>query len=497
MDPYDPDMFDWEEDAPPGIPISALPEGTIEMAIDAALQATDAAFGWHWAKKEKLVDQAKKIFKHKTIVPSEEQREWIRAEWPEYHHVFSDASRHHDHPVAHITTELNEIEMVAPLVAEGNTWIDLFGNSQRDTKYRRKAINVYGLKTPKDYLRYQHIDNKDVLYNIDEICDPTSRLGRLNDITCTHALYYVPMEDIGRMMHTSRNRRLRALVHRHPESSGTMSFGEIKYSVDETGWVRQTNVVTGEMYEHPSLEALFHQSSAATAAGGVAWTTRKMGGDTFLIEFVGCPKELCKAFVPLHKIQPASRVQVTSGTVSIHRFLHWTWTKTDSVNGSVHLYDTDLLSKLRRYVSGKSRTPRLKTELANLARRLTNKADIISIHGGGAHEVDICQLQDYVNAAFYMDVAHELEVALAFHKKNAEMVKMLNSFYDDGKMPNDISIATKVASYVKQVVVEVPEDVLSGFGAHLGLDVDPNKVEYYAREPSKPPWVPSVWSAYS
>jgi len=118
--------------------------------------------------------------------------------------------------------------------------------------------------------------------------------------------------------------------------------------------------------------------------------------------------------------------------VTVSRFLHWTWTTLAKQDGEIRLDDVDLLDKLRRYCAGKKRDSRLRTEVLNYARRLCNKADIISIHGGGAHEINVATMVDYAHAAFYMDVQHELSVALAYHKENTVMVNALNDFYDGG-----------------------------------------------------------------
>ena len=106
--------------------------------------------------------------------------------------------------------------------------------------------------------------------------------------------------------------------------------------------------------------------------------------------------------------------------------------------------DAGLLHKLRRYVAGRSRTPRTKTELVNYAKRLINKEDIISIHGGGAHEIRVGDLCDYVEAAFYMDVRHELEIAISHFRKNATLVKAINGYMEKGEVPTSLVLPTKI-----------------------------------------------------
>jgi len=113
--------------------------------------------------------------------------------------------------------------------------------------------------------------------------------------------------------------------------------------------------------------------------------------------------------------------------------------------GKIRIEDIDLFSKLRRYVAGKQRSPRLKTETVNYARRLCNKADIISIHGGGAHEIPVASMTDYVEVAFYVDQRSELDAALSFHRENARITEALNRYYETGSTPKDFTMVTGAA----------------------------------------------------
>ena len=116
------------------------------------------------------------------------------------------------------------------------------------------------------------------------------------------------------------------------------------------------------------------------------------------------------------------------------------------------LEDSDLTDKLRRYIAGKPRNSRTKSELMNYARRLTNKADIIAIHGGGAHEVLVGRMSDYVENAFYMDARHELEVAMSYFRPNATVIGALNAYYETGKMPLDMAKVQKALKVGVKVV---------------------------------------------
>lgn len=442
-DEFNPDAFDWG-DGSPGIDLDDVGPDIVEQAVAAAMNAHEERFGWRYLKKSERKEGAGRLFRVKHYTP-EEGKKFFEEEFPGYTFVWDTALGHHDHPVSHLCTELNELEMVEPLIEQGKQYIDLFGNYKRNRRYKRNCVTTYTMATPKDYIRANDIGQGAVVYDLEKMCDPNSTLGKIDDIACTHGLYYLTMEEIGRILSVRRTRRIRALVHRHKGTHGFLNAGEQEYHVSENLTVTQTNVSTGEKYVHPSLEALFHQGSAKTSSGGVAWTIRAAGGDSFHIELVGCPNDICEEYIPLRYLKPESWEQYTYNNVSVKKFLHWTWMSATTTMGTVRIEDTDLFSKLRRYVAGKQRTPRLKTETMNYARRLCNKLDIISIHGGGAHEIPVASMADYVEVAFHLDVRQELDAALSFHRENVKLVTALNAYYESGALPKDLTLVTGAA----------------------------------------------------
>jgi hypothetical protein len=458
-------LFDWDDDAAAGINVEEISTTVVADAISAGIDACEEVFGWRWLKPTDVKDVAKKLYKTRYIVKSDEQRKWIESEWPEYVFDWSTATKHHDHPVSHLATELNELEMVYDLVVHNRKYVDLFGNPSRDARYKRNAVVMTTRATPKDFLRYQKTRYNEADFDLEALCDPNTSLGRINDVTCTHALYYMSIADIARIVNTSQKRRFRALVHRHSQTSGEFHFGELKYKVSEDGTVRQTNSLTGEEYEHPSCEALFHQFSAKTEHGGVTWTINKSGGDAFIIDFVACPNDIASEFVRLIDVRPETREVIELDGVRVSTFLGWSWMTYDTGKGVVEIEDCDLFSKLRRYVSGRPRTNKLMEELFQHARRLTNKADIISIHGGGPSNINVACISDYVHAAFYIDVRKELETAIAFHKANKDMVAVLNEYYASGTMPKDFTGITRVLARGARIVGEASKAVPKGLEA--------------------------------
>jgi len=276
----------------------------------------------------------------------------------------------------------------------------------------------------------------------------------INEICLTHSLYYWGIEGVARWCNSGPKKRVRAMVHRHSQSHGFLNDGEQEYWVSEEGIVTQRNVDTGEPYSHPSMEALFHQFSCKTQWGGVAWTVTKMGGDTYQFTFVSCNGDACKEFVPLKFLAPETRTEWAFNNTTVKSFLGWTWMSVVRGTSKYLLEDCDLTDKLRRYIAGKPRNARMKSELMNYARRLTNKADIIAIHGGGAHEVLVGRMSDYVENAFYMDARHELEVALTYWRKNHTIIDALNCYYEQGKMPSDMTKVVKVLKVAGAVLTD-------------------------------------------
>jgi len=458
-DEYNPDDFDWGEDAP-GVNLNDVGPDIVDQIVMATLAAHEDLYGWRYLKRSDRKEGAGRMFRCKFYMPKE-GKEFFEEFYPGYTFIWDGALGHHDHPVSHLSRELDEIEMVESLISSGEPWIDLFGDGKRDRKYKRKCINMYAMKTAKDYIRYQKTGPTDIPFDMDKLCDKDGVYGKIDHVTITQALYYLSMEEIGRIVNVHSGRRLHALVHRHSKTRGELNAGEQEYFVNGEGVVTQWNVATGEKYTHPTLEPLFHQFSATTEHGGVAWTVRAAGGDSFILEFVGCPNKVCTEFVNVQKMKEKSWEEYEYNNISVQKFLHWTWMSASTTQGRVQIEDLELFSTLRRYVAGKQRTPRLKTETMNYARRLCNKNDIISIHGGGCSNIPVASMTDYVEVAFYVDMRSELDIALSFHKENARMTVVLNKYYSEGQLPRDFSAITGAAVVSARTISDAAASVLN------------------------------------
>jgi hypothetical protein len=446
----DPDKMDWGDDTP-GIEVEDVSGTLMEDAIRACLNTIENAFGWRYLDRDNVKNTKGRLFRVKYFV-EEEKRSFFETNWPAYTFVWDAALKHHDHPVSHLATELAELEMLEDWVMEKEQYIDLFGNPSRDKKYKRNAIPVVSLETAKDYLRRLHWNNRCFPFDMNQLCDPSTSLGKIKKIALTHALYYLTMNDLARLLHTSDGRTIKALIHRHSATYGKLNAGEQEYWVSEEGQVTQKNVLTGECYSHRSLEALFRQSSSKTEFGGVTWTITSAGGDSYIVEFVGCPNKVCEDYKPLRFLQQQSWEEYEYSSIRVKKCLGWVWMTATGINGSVRIEDLDLFERLRKYVACKQRTPRLKTETANYARRLCTKEDIISIHGGGASQIPVASMSDYVEVATYVDVRHELDISISMYRENATMVAALNQYYEKGTLPKDMVALTKAAAFIGKTI---------------------------------------------
>jgi hypothetical protein len=475
------ETFDWEEDTPGGVNLDDLgSESFLEDVFAAALAAHNESFDWTYVKRSELRERAGRMYVVKVVINDEDARKWFEKEWPEYVFVWDKATRHHDHPIGHLATELNEIELTEQLVRDGVPYIDLFGNGHRDAKYKRKALVLYELFSSKDHLRYFEADKSPYMRRInwDMLFSRGYKWGtqEINEICLSHSLYYWDLAQVARWCHSGPKKRVRAMVHRHAHSHGTLNNGEQEYWVSEEGDVTQRNVDTGEPYTHKSMEALFHQFNCKTQYGGLAWTVTKMGGDTYQFTFVGCDEGMCGTYVPLKFLKPETRTEWAFNDTTVRSFMGWTWMSMMKGTSRYMLEDCDLTDKLRRYIAGKPRNARMKSELMNYARRLTNKADIIAIHGGGAHEVLVGRMSDYVENAFYMDARHELEVALTYWRKNSVVVDALNCYYENGKMPTDmvrVQKALKVGVSIVSSPLNLPVAAAAGVVISSGAALIP------------------------
>jgi len=272
-------------------------------------------------------------------------------------------------------------------------------------------------------------------------------------------LYYMTLDQVASWMNGNMEAEFHCIVHRHDKSKGHLNKGELEYTTDSDGYVRQSNPLTGFTYSHRSIEPLFHTDSCRVLGGkqGITWDINKLAGDAYHIKFVLCGADVANDIVDPWMLIQKDREVYVRGDVTVYRVLGYEWYVYHGSNGQTLLEDVELYDRLRRTIAGKERTPRAKSELMAMCRRLANKLDIISVHQGFSHDVPPELMSDYVNAAFYADVKHELEVALAHHRENKGAIDALNRYYAEGIAPPDYTNIVKVGR-----AVATPFNILVG-----------------------------------
>jgi len=210
----------------------------------------------------------------------------------------------HDHPVAHTSYRI-VWENVLKKLRPGSLVADVGGNPQHNERFnagQSKRANPITLDTfvkvmcPKDSIRAKvrwgpEFKNdgsrrweEGTVYDMYRNSENQDRFSRYDVFLMNHVLYYYEMSEINKMLQMNPDSICYATLHKLPGSKGTINCGEQKYDKDEvTGKVIQTNVETGEYYEHNDPAPWFRKFSYADENGAMAWTVNKGCDDTYII----------------------------------------------------------------------------------------------------------------------------------------------------------------------------------------------------------------------
>lgn len=449
---YDANIFDWTDGG--GVLEDQHAINEVESLMREALQATTTVED-SWLKPSAVDNDRARVTYNVPYALTEQQKEHFRELVGDIRTVTYNASGYHDHPISHCITEISEDLVVRQFGDE--PFVDVWGNAGRHRRLGHKGAKVVSSKkVPHDWFR-----NRGCEESVTDIDEFTKSGGhwKYRLFLSTHGLYYMNLDQVASWMNGNVDAEFHAIVHRHNKSKGHLNKGELMYTTDSDGYVRQVNPLTGFTYMHRSIEPLFHTDSCRVLGGkwGLTWDINKGAGDTYHIKFVLCDPKVANDISDPWMLVQKDREVFVRGDVTVYRVLGFEWYAYHGDHGQVLLEDVELYDRLRRTVAGKPRTPQAKSELAAMCRRLANKNDIISIHQGFCHDVSPDMMADYVNAAFYADVRHELEVALLHHRENKAAVDALNRFYTEGIAPPDYTNVARIGR-----AVATPFNILVG-----------------------------------
>jgi len=457
---YDANEFDWNEGT--GIDEDQHAINTVEELIREALQVTTAVED-SWLKPSAVNNDRARITYNVPYALNGDQKAQFEEMVGDIRTITYNATGYHDHPMSHCLTEISEDLVVRTFGKE--PFVDVWGNASRHRRLGHVGAKVVSNRNvPHDWFRNRGMEES--VTDIHAFKDAGGH-KKYRLFLATHALYYMSLDQIASWMGGNMQAEFHCIVHRHNKSKGHLNKGELLYTTNSDGYVRQTNPLTGFSYTHRSIEPLFHIDSCRVINGttGLAWDINKLAGDNYHVKFVLCDVEAANQVLDPWMLIQKDREVYTRGDVTVYRVLSYEWYVYHSDRGQTLLEDVELYDRLRRTIAGKQRTPRAKDELGAMCRRLANKTDIISIHQGFHHEVAPERMADYVNAAFYADVKHELEVALAYHRENREAVTTLNKYYAEGVLPVDLTNIARVGR-----AVATPFNILVGLlnESHVG-----------------------------
>jgi hypothetical protein len=230
-----------------------------------------------------------------------------------------------------------------------------------------------------------------------------------------HTLYYMQKDELAKLLSFKRGSTLVATVHRFKGKSGTLNNGEQTYTkFIHMGrwWVRQTNVRTGESYEHPDIEWLFeHDSCQGPDGNGIGWTTNILCPDTFEIVMVSVPNRQV-LMSPRHLANEVDAVidnvdDEVAVTGKAHVCIGGTRTEL-AVDAPV------AFKQMRLHVSGKARTAdQFKDHLAATKRAMIK------------HKEDQANAASTAIASFMVDFEADSTITRQVIGSNQESVKSL------------------------------------------------------------------------
>jgi hypothetical protein len=440
---YDANEFDWDNGE--GIEEDQHSVSNVEMLMREALGVTTGVED-SWLRPSAVDNDRARITYNVPYALDASQKEHMSELVGDIRTLTFNAREYHDHPISHCLTEISEDLVVRKFGNE--PFVSVYGNASR-----HRRLGHTGAKTiSSKHVAHDWFRNRGMEEHVTDIHAFKEAGGhtKYRLFLSTQALYYMTLDQVASWMNGNMEAEFHCIVHRHNKSRGHLNKGELLYTTDSDGYVRQVNPVTGFTYQHRSIEPLFHTDSCRVLGGttGITWDINKLAGDNYHVKFVLCDVDKANNLIDPWMLVKKDREVFVRGDVTVYRALNFEWYVYHGAHGRTLLEDVELYDRLRRTIAGKERTPRAKADLAAMCRRLANKNDIISIHQGFAHDVPPERMADYVNAAFYADVKHELEVALLHHRENRDAVAALNKYYQEGIVPRDFTNIARIGRAV-------------------------------------------------
>jgi hypothetical protein len=310
----------------------------------------------------------------------------------------------HDHPIAHTSYRI-VWENVTRKLKPGSRVADVAGNPEFNERFNKRqakrdrpiVIDTFcKVLSVKDSIRAKTrwgpavVDGKTrweemTVYDMYRNSENQARFSVYDTFLMNHSLYYYEKAEINRLLNLNRDSVLYATVHKLEGQNGTINCGEQKYEKDFiSGKVVQTNVETGEKYEHPDPMPWFTKFCYADEYGAMAWTINKGCDDTYIITATSTNPNLvpedCWANGRIVFSNGEERVEVTvpvvddpppAYSVEVVNFKTHDLLPGVGVNREkkVRITHPELYSSLKAFMINKPRNPRTLQDLTAKAHR--------------------------------------------------------------------------------------------------------------------------------
>jgi hypothetical protein len=255
----------------------------------------------------------------------EQEFKFLNLRFPEWFFI-SHNSGCHDHPVAHTSTKLAIRRKMDSLekgtIADPKVYFDLNGNPTANEAFMRrvpeiKIITFVELITPKDYVRAatkwgpQFRADGTWRYLTTHIRDIPTELAGFGDCVAGflsfHTTYYYDPVEIMNLLAWAPGSKYYGVMHKFDGHSGTLNNGEQSWVKSPSGaqtLITQTNVKSGEFYQHPDNSWWYEHDSYCTDQVGMGWTTNMLCDETYVITATGCPPVQCRMSTGCFQIKP-------------------------------------------------------------------------------------------------------------------------------------------------------------------------------------------------
>jgi hypothetical protein len=351
-------------------------------------------------------------------------------------HFVTDDHRNHDHPVAHVVTQVGT-RMLQRMITAGSRVLDVFGNPKSAAAFNRSQSRAKNPKTMEtlvnifcgaDFIREINKWGPQVIDGVGQwlrgsLEDLTSvELKEFSVFQMIHTLYYLKPQQISRILHLSPGSKVLALIHRHDKSHGWINEGEQEYWV-RGGIVKQRNVLTNTTYFHPNITPFWFREDKTYYPPcenlGFSWECHFVCEDTWIVEIVAADKsrqvdgtvEEWKRMFELDEEIELEHLKTRSGKAEPVVILP----SDDGKFVELDVQSIPLFNVLRRQAAGKSRVGadgrRLYDSLLATSKHLVAPGALFP-----GLEPIICPdhlLVDHVISAFVTDVARERDIMAA------------------------------------------------------------------------------------